>query len=82
MKAPHYPTDDRLRALLNTARILNRLGHEDSWPLTDLAELANVNERWARRLMGRARMNTFAGNGSVRGKIILNTQSDKVYYEQ
>ena len=75
----YYPVHDTLKALLGTARNLNRLVGEEKWFLADLAECAGVNDRDARKRLTRYRKNSVAR--SKVGRIILNTKTDVVDFE-
>ena len=77
--ARYYPIHATLKALLETARKLNRLNYEEKWFLPDLAECAKVNDRDARKRLTRCHNNS-AAQAKI-GKIMLHTQTDMVDYE-
>ena len=79
MMGKHYPVHPVLKALLEAARKMHRLSHEEKWDLADLAELAKVNDRDARKRLGKCHNNSVAQ--SKVGRLILHTKTDTVDYE-
>ena len=75
----NHPVHPTLIALIRAARTLRRIAHEESWTLGDLAECAGVNDRDARKRLGKCHNNSVAQ--SKVGRLILHTKTDTVDYE-